>query len=95
MLIGSSGGGGLVAGVALLARDRHGPPLRGIWLVSPMLDDRNVTASARQFDALGYWTTRSNRVAWGAVLGDAVATDGCRRTTCLRARPGLAGFRRS
>ena len=92
MLIGSSGGGGLVAGVALLARDRHGPPLRGTWLVSPMLDDRNVTASARQFDALGYWTTRSNRVAWSAVLGDAVATDGVSPYDAPARAPWLGGL---
>ncbi|NED84326.1 alpha/beta hydrolase, partial [Streptomyces sp. SID11233] len=43
---GGSAGGGLAAGVALLARDRGGPALLGQLLMCPMLDDRNDTPSA-------------------------------------------------
>ena len=39
---GGSAGGGLSAGVALLARDRGGPALAGQLLLCPMLDDRTV-----------------------------------------------------
>ena len=75
VLAGTSGGGGIAAGVALLARDRKGPAFEGAWLNCPMLDDRNDTVSARQYDDLGFWATRSNKVCWQAVLGDAVGTE--------------------
>ena len=45
---GASAGGGLAAGVALLARDRGGPALLGQMLICPMLDDRNDTPSSHQ-----------------------------------------------
>jgi acetyl esterase len=46
---GESAGGGLAAGLALLARDRSGPPLCFQCLAYPQLDDRLATASARGF----------------------------------------------
>ncbi|ABW10008.1 Alpha/beta hydrolase fold-3 domain protein [Parafrankia sp. EAN1pec] len=42
-VMGDSGGGGLAAAVALLARDRGGPVLARQILIYPMLDDRNTT----------------------------------------------------
>lgn len=68
-VFGGSGGGGLAAGTALLARDRNGPRLLGHLLQCPMIDDRNTTASAHLFDGVGVWDTTSNRTAWQAVLG--------------------------
>ena len=53
VLVGQSAGAGLAAGTALLARDRQGPAVVGQVLVSPMLDDRDATVSARQFDGVG------------------------------------------
>ena len=42
MIYGESAGGGLAAGVALMARDRKlNPPLAFQMLIYPMLDDRN------------------------------------------------------
>jgi acetyl esterase/lipase len=46
---GLSAGGGLAAGVALLSRDRQGPPVRCLYLLFPQLDDRIDTVSARSF----------------------------------------------
>lgn len=69
VIFGGSGGGGLAAGAALLARDRRGPRLIGQLLQCPMLDDRNETASARAFDGVGVWDRTSNLTAWSAVLG--------------------------
>lgn len=66
---GASAGGGLSAAVALLARDRGGPGLAGQLLLSPMLDDRNDTPSARQAES-GPWNRSSNEFAWTALLGD-------------------------
>ena len=68
---GVSGGGGLAAALALMARDRSGPELIGQLLICPMLDDRDQTASTRQYPA-GPWNRRHNRAAWSALLGAAV-----------------------
>jgi acetyl esterase/lipase len=68
---GASAGGGLAAAVALLARDRGGPRLRGQMLLCPMLDDRNDTPSSHQMTGLGIWDRGANEVGWTALLGDA------------------------
>ena len=68
---GASAGGGLAAAVALLARDRGGPRLRGQMLLCPMLDDRNDTSSSLQMAGLGLWDRGANAVGWTALLGDA------------------------
>jgi acetyl esterase/lipase len=49
MIAGSSAGGGIAAGTALLSRDRGGPRLCGHVLICPMLDDRNDTISSYQY----------------------------------------------
>jgi acetyl esterase/lipase len=68
---GASAGGGLAAAVALLARDRGGPHLKGQMLLCPMLDDRNDTPSSLQMAGLGLWDRGANEVGWTALLGDA------------------------
>lgn len=75
LIAGASAGGGLAAGAALAARDRGGPRLCGQVLDYPMLDDRGITASTRQFDGIGVWDRVSNETGWRAMLGDAVGTD--------------------
>lgn len=72
---GVSAGGALAAAVALLARDRQGPPLRGQVLLCPMLDDRVDTPSAHQMTGLGLWDSVSNRTGWSALLGSDRGTD--------------------
>jgi acetyl esterase/lipase len=83
---GPSAGGGLAAGVALLARDRGGPELLGQLLVSPMLDDRNETVSSHQIDGVGVWDRGSNDTGWNALLGDRRGTD----TVSIYAAPARA-----
>jgi acetyl esterase/lipase len=68
---GGSAGGGLAAAVALLARDRGGPALKGQLLICPMLDDRNDTPSSYQMAGRGIWDRAVNEVGWTALLGDA------------------------
>ena len=68
-IMGDSGGGGVAAGAAILARDRQLPLARQI-LIYPMLDDRNVTANAA-IEPYATWTHDNNLTAWTAVLGDA------------------------
>ena len=75
IIAGGSAGGGLAAGTALLARDRHGPPLAGQVLIYPMLDDRNQTVSAHQFAGIGVWDRGSNETGWAAYLGERFGTD--------------------
>ncbi len=70
ILSGNSAGGGLAAGVALLARDRGGPGVIGQMLQCPMLDDRCDSPSAWQMDGIGLWDRTSNLTAWSALLGD-------------------------
>lgn len=70
IIAGASAGGGLAAGVALLARDRGGPALAGQVLIYPMLDDRDATVSTHQIDGVGVWDRTSNLTGWSALLGD-------------------------
>nr|WP_221383015.1 alpha/beta hydrolase [Actinoplanes polyasparticus] len=66
-LFGHSSGGGLVAGAAILARDRAVPVARQI-LLYPMLDDR-TTEPDPHLAALASWTYENNHVGWTALLG--------------------------
>ncbi|MGK3204283.1 alpha/beta hydrolase fold domain-containing protein [Amycolatopsis sp. MEPSY49] len=70
VITGAGAGGGLAAGVALLARDRGGPRLFGQVLMWPMLDDRLVTPSSRELDGEGIWDATSNLTGWTALLGE-------------------------
>lgn len=72
---GQSAGGGLAAGTCLLARDRGGPAVAFQVLVYPMLDDRNDTASAREFAGILSWSHEHNTSGWRAYLGDAAGGD--------------------
>ncbi|MCY1139149.1 alpha/beta hydrolase [Actinoplanes sp. Pm04-4] len=71
VIAGASAGGGLAAGVALLARDRSGPALFGQMLLCPMIDDRNDTPSAVQMAGRGVWDRTANDTGWTALLGAA------------------------
>lgn len=70
VLVGASAGGGLAAALALLLRDRQGPRPLGQLLMSPMLDDRNDTPSARQLAGVDVWDRTANETGWTALLGD-------------------------
>jgi acetyl esterase/lipase len=48
---GEEAGGNLAAALAMMARDRHGPPLAGQILLSPMLDAGMATCSIRTANA--------------------------------------------
>ncbi|KAH8678686.1 Alpha/Beta hydrolase protein [Tricladium varicosporioides] len=70
MIAGHSAGGGLAAGLALLARDRKlDLKLAAQLLVYPMLDDRMTSISCKQFDNAGTWTGRNNKGAWEWIVG--------------------------
>ncbi|WP_199443801.1 alpha/beta hydrolase [Umezawaea beigongshangensis] len=71
VVAGASAGGGLAAGLTLLARDLGTPAIAGQVLICPMLDHRNTSTSSRQYSGVpGVWTSEMNAFGWQAVLGD-------------------------
>jgi acetyl esterase/lipase len=73
-VMGDSAGGGLAAGVCLLARDRVGPAVAQQLLIYPMLDDRPGAVDPQLLPFLT-WTYDDNVTGWGALLGDSAGTD--------------------
>jgi len=69
-LMGDSGGGGLAAAAALLARDRGLAVARQI-LIYPMLDDRTTTPDPALAPWAG-WSYDDNYTGWHALLGDLI-----------------------
>ncbi|MDQ0785177.1 alpha/beta hydrolase [Streptomyces sp. B3I8] len=71
VVAGASAGGGLAAGVTLLARDLGTPAIAAQILICPMLDHRNTSTSSHQYTGEpGVWTRQMNEFGWLAVLGD-------------------------
>ncbi|MFF0454823.1 alpha/beta hydrolase [Nocardia africana] len=68
-IVGESAGGGLAAAVALLARDRGGPPIARQMLVQPMLDDRTIDPDPH-IAPHAFWTYDDNETGWRALLGE-------------------------
>ncbi|GBR05972.1 alpha/beta hydrolase [Acetobacter oeni] len=67
---GESAGGGLAAGLALLAKQRSGPHLAFQNLQYPMLDDRTGPDSPRNPVTGDYlWTREMNDFGWRSFLG--------------------------
>jgi acetyl esterase/lipase len=66
---GASGGGGLCAGLALMARDRAEVQVAFQLLIYPMIDDRNVTPASYAITDPRMWNRESNRLGWKAYLG--------------------------
>ena len=73
-VMGDSAGGGLAAGVCLMARDRGGPAIAQQLLIYPMLDDRTTTPDPQLLPFLT-WTYDDNITGWGALLRDSAGTD--------------------
>jgi len=69
-VLGQSAGGGLAAGLALLARDRGGPALCFQYLGIPELDDRLETTSMRAFVDTPMWARPAAIRSWEWYLGD-------------------------
>jgi acetyl esterase/lipase len=76
VVAGASAGGGLTAGVTLMARDHGTPAIAAQVLICPMLDHRNTTTSSRQYSGHpGVWTREMNEFGWRAVLADLADED--------------------
>lgn len=66
---GDSAGGNLAAGVALLARDRGGPPIHHQLLLYPALDTAVDTDSHRRYGEGHFLTTALMQRCWEAYVG--------------------------
>jgi acetyl esterase/lipase len=71
-LMGDSGGGGLAAAAALLARDRDLAVAKQI-LIYPMLDDRTTVPDPGLVPFAG-WSYDDNYTGWHALLGEKIGT---------------------
>ncbi len=69
-VFGQSAGGGLAAGLALMARDRGGPALGFQVLGIPELDDRLETPSMVAFTDTPMWNRPSAERSWRYYLGE-------------------------
>jgi acetyl esterase/lipase len=72
---GASAGGGLAAGLTLLARDKGEVDIAFQLLVYPMLDDRNITSSSHAIKDERLWNRDNNIFCWKAYLGGAGGGD--------------------
>ena len=72
---GASAGGGLAAGLGLLARDRGEVPVVFQLLVYPMLDDRNTASHSPSSNDPKVWNRRANEIGWNAYLSGRAGTD--------------------
>ncbi|WHY20407.1 alpha/beta hydrolase [Paenibacillus sp. G2S3] len=70
-IAGASGGGGLTAALALMARDKGGPSIIFQMPLYPMLDNRNITPSSHEITEEGaIWNRTDNLTAWNMYLGE-------------------------
>lgn len=71
---GSSAGGNIAAGVALMARDRGGPRIALQLLLYPALDDRLASRSFQRFPRAAGWDVEDSPLMWRHYLGGATET---------------------
>lgn len=75
MVQGESAGGGIAAGMTLMARDKGlSPPIAYQMLIHPMLDDRNLQPQPN-IESYTKWRSDDNKTGWSALLGKAAGQD--------------------
>lgn len=89
---GGSAGGGLAAGLALLARDRGEVAVRFQLLVYPMLDDRNATRSSHAITDERVWNRAANLQGWNAYLAGGAGGEGVSPYAAPARAEDLAGL---
>lgn len=72
---GLSAGGGLTAGLTLLARDRQFPKVHIQFPLYPMIDDSNNTPSANEITEGMIWNQQLNDLGWKYYLGELHGTE--------------------
>jgi acetyl esterase/lipase len=73
---GASAGGGLAAGLGLLARDRADVDVCYQLLIYPMIDDTNVEQAGPDVPDAPLWTRANNLVGWRSYLGQEPGSEG-------------------
>lgn len=89
---GQSAGGGLAAGLVLLAHDRGEIRPAFQLLVYPMIDDRTVTREDLDSGNVRVWTPRSNRFGWTSYLPQAPGSSGVSPYAAPARREVLTGL---
>src|SRR5699024_7568831 len=72
---GQSAGGGLTAGLALLARDRKGPEICFQMPLYPMINDYNDSPSNKEITGNLVWNYDLNEKGWDMYLNGKAGTD--------------------
>ncbi|KAI0883771.1 alpha/beta hydrolase fold-domain-containing protein [Annulohypoxylon maeteangense] len=91
VIMGQSAGGGVAAGVALMARDRGlDPPLAGQCLRYPMLDDRTWYPESDLRNKYWTWSVAANDMGWTYYLGGLKKEDRNEENTPCYAVPARA-----
>ncbi|KAI9148791.1 Carboxylesterase NlhH [Paramyrothecium foliicola] len=72
IVMGGSGGAPIALGCTIKCRGEGKPYPFAQMILTPMLDDRNDTVSAKQYQHDGFWCGASNKMAWDLVLGQEV-----------------------
>lgn len=88
---GDSAGGGLAAGVALMARDREGPGIAALYLGCPMLDPRTIQEppGGTQWYT---WSHLDNETGWRAYLADLAGMENAPAYAAPAFAPDLSGL---
>jgi acetyl esterase/lipase len=66
---GGSAGGGLAAGLAIMARDRNEVKTVFQLLVYPMINDCNIAPASNTLPDALFWTRENNLIGWRSYLG--------------------------
>ncbi|KAI1212594.1 alpha/beta hydrolase fold-domain-containing protein [Annulohypoxylon truncatum] len=91
IIMGQSAGGGVAAGVALMARDKGlDPPLAGQCLRYPMLDDRTWYPESDPRNKYWTWSVAANDMGWTYYLGGLKKEDRNEETVPCYAVPARA-----
>jgi acetyl esterase/lipase len=91
-VMGESAGGGLAAGVTLLARDRGGPALAQQLLIYAMLDDRTIGPDPQLPPEYLVFSYDDNRTGWAALLGAQWPRDDVSPYAAPARAPDLSGL---
>jgi len=89
---GASAGGGLAAGLALLARDRKETDVVFQMLIYPMIDDRNTLPASETLPDTLIWSRAKNRFGWSCYLGREPGGDDVAYTAAASRAADLTGL---
>ncbi len=89
---GASAGGGLAAGLAVLARDRTEVEVAFQLLIYPMIDDRNITPASEAIPDNFVWSRENNLMGWRSYLGREPGGEGVSPYAAASRATDLAGL---